>query len=64
MKLYYGENNEVIDVVKCCNKMNEYWTMDLMFLEPESLEIINREGVVFKRCPNCGKKNIVKPSRL
>jgi len=64
MKVYYDENFTAVDTVKCCNRMKHYWSLELIFLEPEQLELVNRDGIVFKRCPNCGAKIIIKPSRI
>jgi hypothetical protein len=44
--------------------MKDYWNMGLIFFDPEDLQVMSREGVIFRGCPNCRRKIIIKESRL
>ena len=58
-KIYYQyETGNVMETQFCCKLMKGYWNMGIIFFEPEDLQVINKEGVIFKGCPNCRRKII------
>jgi len=64
-KVYYDiDTREIADVTKCCNKMNNYLKLDIIFLTPDDLFMVSHDTTRFKYCPECGARIIIKPSRL
>jgi hypothetical protein len=64
-KIYYEyESNRVLETQFCCKTMKDYWKLLMVFFNPEDLTVITKEGIVFKYCPDCGGKVVIKESRL
>ena len=64
-KIYYQfGSNDVVETQFCCKVMKDYWNMGVLFFNPEDLQVMSRDGIIFNGCPNCRRKIIIKESRL